>query len=133
MIYLYQCLICGKEFECVQQMNAKHVAYHCGIEARRVFTLPYTNKDLMYNFTAHDTFKQGKEIYSKRQYERLCKKEGLVPISPGERKSLKPVTHEDLAPKRKKCAERMMKKIAQDGLMSKFKKLQDALTTEGEK
>jgi len=133
MKYIYECLMCGEKFEVIQSMNDEHISYHCGIESRRVFTIPHTNKDLMYNFTALDTFKEGKEIHSKRQYERLCKKEKLIPLSPGERKSLKPVTHEDLAPKRKKCAERMMRKIAQDGLMSKFKKLQDVLPTEGEK
>ena len=116
MTYKYECLICGKEFELVQSMNAKHEAFHCGVESRRVFTLPHTNKDQMYNFTNNVSFKRGYDIHSKRQYERICKKEGVVLMSPSERKSLNPNT--DYAPQRKKCAERIMKKVAKDGLMS---------------
>ncbi|KKN70045.1 hypothetical protein LCGC14_0434920 [marine sediment metagenome] len=132
MTYLYECLICGKEFEIDMPMNAKHEAYHCGIEARRVFTVPYTNKDQMYNFTDNHSFKQGYDIHSKRQYLRICKKEGSILLSPSERKSLKPKMDKDYAPARKKCAENIMKKVAKDGLMSKFKKLQDALPTKKE-
>lgn len=129
MIYLFECLICGQEFSIVQSMNAKHEYYHCGIECRRVFTVPYTNKDQMYNYTDDHSFKDGHDIHSKRQYLRLCKKEGLVPMSPSERKSLKPKTSKDFEPQRKRCAERIMKKVAKDGLMSKFKKMQDVLPT----
>ncbi len=130
MIYKFECLLCGKDFEVDLPMNAKHEAYHCGIEARRVFTVPYTNKDQMYNFTDNHSFKQGYDIHSKRQYLRICKKEGSILLSPSERKSLKP--NIDTAPSRQKCAERIMKKVAKDGLMSKFKKLQDVLPTGGD-
>ncbi len=129
MIYLFKCKVCGKEFEVVQQMNASHVTYCCGIEASRIWTKFHTNKDLMYNFTDTRSFKNGHDIHSKRQYERLCKKDGLVPLSPSERKSLKPKTDKDFAPQRKKCAEKIMRKIADDGLMEKMRKLQDVLPT----
>ncbi len=130
MIYKFECLICGKEFEVSMSMNAKHEAFHCGIESRRIFTVFHTNKDQMYNFTDNISFKRGYDIHSKRQYERICKKEGSILLSPSERKSLKP--NIDTAPSRQKCAENIMKKVAKDGLMSKFKKLQDALPTKKE-
>ena len=128
MTYRYQCKICSREFEVVQQMNARHIAYCCKVEASRIWTLPYTNKDQMYNFTNDFSFKKGYDIHSKRQYERICKKEGALLMSPGERKSLKPTI--DTAPSRKRCVERIMKKVAKDGLMSRFKKLKDVIPKE---
>lgn len=125
MTYLFRCKICSKEFNTVQRMNEQHIAYCCKVEASRIWTIPHTNKDQMYNFTNDFSFKKGYDIHSKRQYERICKKEGSILMSPSERKSLKPTI--DTMPSIKRCTERIMRKVAKDGLMSKFKKLKDVL------
>lgn len=129
MTYQYECLICGKEFELQQPMNIEHKAYHCHIEARRIWNIPQTNKDLMWQFTDDHSFKQGYDVHSRRQYERILKKEGVPYLSPSERKSIKPKTDKDFQPQRQNCAKRIMEKVAKDGLMSKFRKLQDVLPT----
>ncbi|KKM84869.1 hypothetical protein LCGC14_1294840 [marine sediment metagenome] len=85
----------------------------------------------MWNFTDDRSFKKGYEVHSRKQYEKICKSEGGLYLSPSERKSLKPKTDKDYAPEKRRCAERIMKKIGKDGLMSKMKKIQDILPTGG--
>ena len=123
MRYSYECLICGKEFDLVQSMNIPHVAYHCEVESRRVWTVPHTNKDLMYNFTAPDTFKKGADIHSKRQYERLCKEAGGLNMCPSERKSIKPKKFEDFSYSREKCVDTMMKKLQKENVLHRVPEL----------
>ena len=80
MIYHFRCLICNEEFDVVQSMNTEHKAYHCGIEAQRVWGC-YTEKDKRYYF-ATDMF-DGKsvEIRSKGQYKKLLKQHGMADAS----------------------------------------------------
>ena len=80
MIYEFQCIICGEHFECVQSMNIEHKAFHCGIEAQRIWGNCNTDKDLAYNFTTK-IFGNPREIYSKKQYRNLLKSNGLVDAS----------------------------------------------------
>ena len=70
--YEFRCKICETLFEEVQKMNTKHIAFHCNIRARRVFSLFQTNKDLMYNFTTN-AFGEPVIVHSRRQYKKLLK------------------------------------------------------------
>lgn len=115
MIYVFSCGKCGRLFERIQGINDDHRADHCGSSARRVFTVPFTNKDLMYNFLDVTSFKKPVNIHSKRQYDSLLKKEGRVQVS---RDDLKGIKLPDPKPRIKKFAKEMAKKIYDKGAMS---------------
>ena len=83
MTYEFQCLICNKHFDTVQRMDEEHKAFHCGIEAERVWSIPSTDKDLSYNFVT-ESFGKPIQINSKSQYKGLIKKHGFMDASPKE-------------------------------------------------
>ena len=72
MTYAFRCLICNEEFDVVQPMNIEHKAYHCGIEAQRVWGY-YTEKDLRYTFSTDMFDGKPTEIRSKEHYKKLLK------------------------------------------------------------
>ena len=108
MIYEFQCIICGKYFDIVQRMNDTHKAFHCGIEAQRIWTIPSTDKDLAYNFIT-ESFGQPIQINSKSQYKGLIKQYGFADASPREVKDeaafRKRINQEDYSRERRKTAE----------------------------
>lgn len=121
MIYPFRCIICNIEFEVVQSMNTPHKAFHCGVEAQRIFTVPQTNKDLMYQFDTTIFGKRPVNIYSRRQYKRLLKENGLVDSTPRECLTVKPKNDgkERARKLAKKCADKIYKKGAMDWVKGK--------------
>lgn len=122
MIYPFKCIICGAEFEVVQEMNAEHKAFHCGIEAHRIWGVN-TDKDLAYNFTT-DMF-DGKpvQIFSKRQFKGLLKKYNLADASIKECRQeadfRKKLNNEDYLKQRRKTAENIYHKMKERGQLIK--------------
>lgn len=110
MTYEFECIICGCYFDVIQRMSDKHKAFHCGIEARRIWSAPATDKDLAYNFTTHQ-FGQSVVIYSKRQYKNLLKQHNLADASIKECRQQaefkKRINAESVAFNRRKTAERI--------------------------
>lgn len=108
MIYPFQCIICGEEFMVVQPMNAEHKAFHCGIEAQRIWGAN-THKDLAYNFTTDMFDGKSVQINSHRQFKGLLKKNGLVDASIKECREeanfRKKLNQEDYKRERRKTAE----------------------------
>ncbi len=113
MVYSFRCSICNEEFDVVQQMNIKHEAFHCGIEARRVWGVN-TDKDLAYSFTT-DMF-GGKPVVvtSKRQFKTLLKSNGMADASikecSQEAKFRKRVNEQTYSEKRKSVAKEIFSK-----------------------
>lgn len=113
MIYEFQCIICDKHFDIVQRMNEEHKAFHCGIEALRVWTVPRTDKDLAYNFVT-ESFGKPIQINSKSKYKNLIKRNGFMDASPKEVRQeaefRKRINQEDYSRDRKKLAEKIFVK-----------------------
>ncbi len=120
MIYNYKCIICNKEFEETQSMNDIHEYFHCGLRAERLWNIPHTNKDLMYQFKTSTFNNRITEIHSKRQYKRLLKENGMVQVTSSEIRSVKP---KDNAEKpRRELIGRVSKKLHSEGLGKAFPK-----------
>lgn len=115
MIYVFQCKKCGEVFEENQSINTLHEAYHCGNLARRIFTVPHTNKDLMYNFLDTHSFSKPVEIHSRRQYDKLLKQQGMIQVTKDDLRGIKPP---DPKPRIRKFAQKMADKIYEKGAMS---------------
>ena len=119
MIYEYKCTICGARFDVVQGVNDVHEAFHCGFRSDRVWCLFHTNKDLMYQFKTKFN-NRTTEIHSKRQYNRVLKENGMVQVTSGEIRSVKP---KDNAEKpRNDLINRVSKKLHSEGLGKAFPK-----------
>lgn len=108
MIYEFQCILCNEHFELFQRMNDTHKAFHCGIEAQRIWTIPATDRDQAYSFVA-ESFGSPVQINSKGQYRKLIKQHGFMDASPREVKQhaayRKRTNEEGYARERKKTAE----------------------------
>lgn len=117
MIYQYQCPICNTVFDIVQGMNDAHRAVHCGVDARRVWLPFQTDKDLMYQFDTTIFGNKPVNIYSRRQYKRLLKENGLVDETPRNCLTVKPPSEKDRRVKTKQFAEKMIKKVYDKGAM----------------
>jgi hypothetical protein len=70
-------------------MNETHEFFHCLKKAQRIYTEPYVERDLRWNYTSYN-FGKPVDIHSKRQYDRLCKENNLVSMTPSEIRSIKP-------------------------------------------
>jgi len=118
MIYPFRCLICNKEFDIIQPMSAEHKAFHCGIEAQRVWSVN-TDKDLAYNFTTEMFDGKPIEIHSKRQFKHLLKVHNMADASPKEcfqeAKFRKKINEEDYSIQRKQTAENIYCKMKDRG------------------
>lgn len=123
MIYEFRCIICDKHFESIQRMNDEHKAFHCGIEASRVWTSPRTDKDLSYNFVT-ENFGKPIQINSRGQYKNLIKQHGFMDASPKEVRQeadfRKRVNAESDAIHRRKLAETIFSKKRE---LLKFRKV----------
>ena len=108
MTYEFECIICNEHFDCIQRINDEHKAFHCGVEARRVWCVLNTDKDLTYSFVT-ESFGAPLQINSHRQYKRLIKKHGFCDASPREVKQeaefRKRINQEDYSRERRKTAE----------------------------
>jgi len=118
MIYPYQCILCGKKYEVVQQMNAPHEYYCCGMRCERIWTNPHTNRDLMYHFNTPIFNNRTTEIHSKRQYDRLLKENKLVSITRNELQTIKPKDNAEKS--RKETVKKVAQKLHSDGLSKHF-------------
>ncbi len=116
MRYLFQCIICGKEFEEYQKMNDEHKAFHCGIEAQRVFTTFHTPKDKQYYFDAPNKDGSMREIRSRGLYKKYLKDNGYADASAKECLSIKP--NKDGRERAIKLAKKCANKIREKGAMS---------------
>jgi len=96
-------------------MNDDHKAYHCGFEAERIWTLPYTNRDLMYQFKTGVFNNRTTEIYSKRQYNRLLKDNGLMTMTTEELRTMKPKVQDK--EKRKSLAKKICARMQEGSVM----------------
>jgi hypothetical protein len=114
MIYEYKCIICNAEFDVVQGVNDTHEAFHCGHKAERVWTLFHTNRDLMYQFNTPVFNNRMTNIYSKRQYNRLLKENGLVDITRKELQTIKP--KDNALSSRKATVKKTINRLRNEGL-----------------
>ena len=113
-LYIYECVECGKTFEEVQTMNAIHTANHCDKVAKRVFTVPQVDKDMMYQFTT-SAFGKPVDIYSRRQYKKLLKKHGCADATIADCLSVKPKN--DIKDTARKVAKELKEEIYEKGAM----------------
>jgi len=131
MIYSFKCVICGEEFDEFQKINDEHIAFHCGIKADRVYTIPYTNKDLMYQFKTNIFNNRITEIYSKRQYNRLLKENGLMTLTTEELRTMKPKDKGEK--KRKETAKRICNRLREGNALKAFPSFAKKYYTRGVK
>ena len=121
MTYPFRCIICDTEFDIVQPMNIEHKAFHCGIEAQRIWGFN-TDKDLAYNFVTEMFDGKPIQIHSKRQFKGLLKVYGMVDASPkeccDEARFRKRINKEDYSRDRRKTAENIYHKMKDRGQLS---------------
>ena len=121
MIYPFHCIICGEEFDVTQPMNIAHKAFHCGIEAQRIWGFN-TDKDLLYNFTTEMFDGKPIQIHSKRQFKNLLKVHGMADASPKEccqeARFRKKLNEKDYSRDRRKTAENIYCKMKNRGQLS---------------
>ena len=113
MTYEFECIVCNEHFDCVQRIDDEHKAFHCGIEARRVWGALNTDRDLTYSFVT-ENFGEPIQINSHRQYKKLLKEHGLCDCSPKEMRQeaefRRRVNQEDHSRERRKTAENIVSK-----------------------
>ena len=121
MIYPFRCVICNTVFEVYQSMNDEHRAFHCGMEAQRIFTAPHTNKDQMYYFNVPNKDGSMREIRSRGLYKKYLKDNGYADATVKECLSVKPKNDvkERAMKLAKKCADKIYKKGAMDWVKGK--------------
>lgn len=114
MIYEYDCNVCGRTFEEFRSYAKRNDTFCCNVKANKhIATGRYINDDLMYNFVSDQLGNNPVQIHSKRQFNRLCKEQGLVYLTKDDRTGNKP---KDNSHKLAKAKDRAMKRIAADGL-----------------
>jgi len=118
MIYSFKCILCGKDYDIFQHMNDTHEYFCCAMRCERIWTLPYTNRDLMYQFKTGVFNNRITEIYSKRQYGRLLKENGLKTMTTEELRTMKPKAGD--RNKRKQLAKKICRRMQEGGVMKEF-------------
>ena len=116
MRYLFHCIICNIEFVEFQKMNDVHKAFHCGIEAQRVFAVPNTNRDKMYYFDVKNKDGSMSEIRSRGLYKKYLEKNGYADATVKDCLSVKPKN--DHRERAVKLAKKCQNKIWEKGAMS---------------
>lgn len=84
---------------------------------KETFWFPPTTGDMMYNRDMGFFSGGPKHIYSRKQYKRLLKKEGLVDATIKDCKSIKPKTERDHKPRIKQFAKKLTERIHKEGAM----------------
>uniref|UniRef100_A0A6M3ILV3 Uncharacterized protein n=1 Tax=viral metagenome TaxID=1070528 RepID=A0A6M3ILV3_9ZZZZ len=88
------------------------------MRCERIWSNPFTNRDLMYHFTTPIFNNHMTEIHSKRQYNKLLKENKLVSITKNELQTIKP---KDNAEKnRKETVKKVAQKLRNDGVAKHF-------------
>ena len=116
MLYEYECPECHKKFELFLSVDQRDSVNCCGVKCIRFISNFHTNDDLMYQFNADYFGNRPVNIYSRSQYKGLLKQHGLADCTIKDCLSVKKKKDSDYKPERKKLAEKISKRLHQEGL-----------------
>lgn len=120
-LYEYYCEHCGKFFEAFRPVNLRNSTNcSCGSRAKKLISLPSTEKDKAYEFYSENFGPQKVWVRSKTHYNKLRKQNRIIDANFKEsfqeaaiKRKSKDVS---MAIKRRKRAEKIATRIHQDGL-----------------
>lgn len=121
-LYDFQCRKCNKVFDEFARVGDAGKVKHCGVKAKRLFTLSGKSRhtgDLQYNFVAEYLGDKPVQINSRTQYRRLLKKNNLVDASPKECLQVKPDKNSQKYHMRK-LGEKVKETMGRDGVLKHF-------------
>lgn len=118
MIYIYSCEICGREFDEIRSYEKRYEVFCCGQRAvKHLADTVHCADDLMYQFVSESFGARPVQIYSRRQYQKLCKENNLVQVTKEDRKGIKTNRKSDYT----KVVNRIMERCQRDGVAQHVK------------